>query len=316
VATASLGFDGPRTGIAAQLASPSPMGSLDYISPDAIAVLAFVVKDAGAIVDSALSLVQGSLAAAQQTLADEQRQKGFNVRDEVAASLGGEFAFAFDGALMPVPSWKLVAEVYDPARFQAALRHFVDAHNQELAGSAKKPIRMEQEVVDGQTYYSIAQVDAGPLMEAHYTFDHGYLVGAPTRALVAQALRLKTAGTSIKHSSRFLSMTPRDQHVNFSGVIYQNIGTSLGPLTALAGAFLPPGATQRGNPLQGLNNIKPTLYAVYGEPDRITMAANGEVLGSTLSGLMSGNLLRMTGIPMPFGQMMGTHATHNSYPGR
>jgi hypothetical protein len=153
-------------------------------------------------------------------------------------------------------------------------------------------------------------------MEAHYTFDHGYLVGAPTRALVAQALRLKTAGTSIKHSSRFLSMTPRDQHVNFSGVIYQNIGTSLGPLTALAGAFLPPGATQRGNPLQGLNNIKPTLYAVYGEPDRITMAANGEVLGSTLSGLMSGNLLRMTGIPMPFGQMMGTHATHNSYPGR
>ena len=50
VASAALGFDGPRTGIAALLADPSPMGSLDYISPDALAVLGFVVKNPGAIV--------------------------------------------------------------------------------------------------------------------------------------------------------------------------------------------------------------------------------------------------------------------------
>ena len=35
VASATLGFDGPRTGMAAWLAEPAPMGSLDYISPDA-----------------------------------------------------------------------------------------------------------------------------------------------------------------------------------------------------------------------------------------------------------------------------------------
>ena len=39
---ASLGFDGPRTGMAARLAAPSPMGSLDYISPEALAVMGFV----------------------------------------------------------------------------------------------------------------------------------------------------------------------------------------------------------------------------------------------------------------------------------
>ena len=65
-----------------------------------------------------------------------------------------------------------------------------------------------------------------------------------------------------------------------------------------------------------LNDVKPALYAVYGEPDRITMTANGDVLGSTLASLMSGNLLPMTGIPLPIGNMLGTHAPRASYPGR
>ena len=309
VASAALGFDGPRTGIAAQLADPSPMGSLDYVSPDALVVLGFVVKDPGAIVDAALSIPQGSLAAAQQTLADERRQKGFDVRDDLAASLGGEFAFAVDGPLMPVPSWKLVSEVYDPNRFQATLQKFVDTHNREIAQTGKKPLRTAQENVDGHTYYTIAAVDSGPLMEAHYTFDQGYLVAGPTRALVSQALRLKTAGTSIKHSSKFLALTPRDQHVNFSAVIYQNLGTSMAPLAALAGAFMHQGGNGRGgNMLQGLSDVKPTLYAVYGGPDSITMTANGDVLASTLANLLSGNLLGMTRVSLPVPQMMGTHA--------
>jgi hypothetical protein len=160
------------------------------------------------------------------------------------------------------------------------------------------------------------QVDSGPLLEAHYTFDQGYLIAGPTRALVSRALQMKIAGTSIKHSTRFLEMTPRDQHVNFSAVIYQNIGTSLAPLAALASAFIP----QRGGPggpnLQSLNNVKPTLYAVYGEPDRITMTANGDVLGSTLAGLLGGDVRGMAGMSLPFGQMMGTHAPRAAYPGR
>jgi hypothetical protein len=313
VASAALGFDGPRTGLAAELAGPSPMGSLDYVSPDALAALGFVVKDAGAIVDVVLSIPQGSLAAAQKSLADERQEKGLNVRDDLAASLGGEFAFALDGPLMPVPSWKLVSEVYDPNRLQATLQHFVDLHNQEIAQTGKKPLRTAQETFEGRTYYTIAQADSGPLLEAHYTFDQGYLIAGPTRALVARALQLKTAGTSIKHSARFLELTPRDQHVNFSAVIYQNLGASMAPLASLAQAFLPQGAGPRGNAFQGLNNIKPTLWAVYGEPDRITMTANGDVLASTLASMLSGNIAGLTGIPLPIGQMMGTHAPRGSY---
>ncbi len=159
VGSAALGFDGPRTGLAAQLAEPSPMGALDYVSPDALAVMGFVLKDSGAIVDGALSITQGSVAAAQQKLAEERQEKGFDVRDDLASSLGGEFAVAMDGSIMPVPSWKLVAEVYDPARLEATLRRFMDAHNQEVSKTGKKPIRMAQETVDGRVYHSIAMVE-------------------------------------------------------------------------------------------------------------------------------------------------------------
>jgi len=314
VGSAALAFDGPRTGLAAQLADPSPMGSLDYISPDALAVMGFVWKDPGAIVDAALSITKGSMAAAQQALAEERQQKGFNVRDDLAASLGGEFAVAMDGSLMPVPSWKLVSEIYEPVRFEATLQRFVDAHNREVATTGKKPIRMAQETVDGRLYYSIVQVGGGPLMEAHYTFDQGYLVAAPTRALVSHALQIKLAGTSIKHSGKFLELTPPDRHVNFSGVIYQNLGTSLAPLAALATAMMPQRNGPNGPSLPRLDNIKPTLFAVYGEPDRITMTATGDVLGSALQNLVGGNMGGLVGLPI--GQMMGTRERHNSYAGK
>ena len=55
-ARAALGFDGPRTGMAAWLADPSPMGTLDYVSPEATIVTAFVVKSPTAIVDGLVGL--------------------------------------------------------------------------------------------------------------------------------------------------------------------------------------------------------------------------------------------------------------------
>jgi hypothetical protein len=44
------------------------------------------------------------------------------------------------------------------------------------------------------------------------------------------------------------------------------------------------------------------------------MTATGDVLGSTLQNLMSGDFRGLTG--MPFGQMMGTRERHGSYAGK
>jgi ferric-dicitrate binding protein FerR (iron transport regulator) len=304
-ASATMGFDGPRTGIAAWLADPSPMGALDYVSPDATLVTAFVVKNPAAIVDETVALAQRSPAGAAKLIADARQQAGFDVRGDLAASLGSEFAVVLDGPAFPVPSWKLVAEVYDPARFETTVQKVVEAYNREAAKSGGKPLRTSQETADGHTYYMLAAGDPNPLTEAHYTFADGYLIAAPTRALVARALQVKAAGISIARSAAFLSMEPRDGHVNFSAVVYQNLGTTLAPLAGLLSAF--GGAGQgRQNPLQDLGNLKPSLIAAYGEPDRITVASNKNVLGKSVTDLLSGNLVGIAGSALPFSQLMGT----------
>jgi len=294
-ASATVGFDGPRTGIAAWLAEPSPMGALDYVSPDATVATAFVVKNPAAIVDETLALAQRSPAAAAKVLADARQQAGFDVRGDLAASLGGEFAVALDGPAFPVPSWKLVAEVYDSARFQATVQKVAEAYH----------LRTSQETADGRTFYMIAAAVPNPLTEAHYTFAGGYLIAGPTRALVARALQVKAAGTSIARSAKFLSMEPRDGHVDFSAVVYQNLGTTLAPLAGLLSAF-GRGGQARQIPLQDLGNLKPSLIAAYGEPDRITVASNKNVLGKSVADLLSGNLAGIAGSALPFPQSQGT----------
>src|SRR5581483_6672026 len=140
---AALTFDGPRTGIAAWLAPPSPMGALDYISSQATFVAAFAIKDPAAILGEVNSRFP---VPAQQANA-------------AAASLGGEFALAMDGPVFPVPSWKLVAEVYDPARFESAVQQSVDQFNRDAIAHGGKPLRSGQETVDGRTEYLIAAAD-------------------------------------------------------------------------------------------------------------------------------------------------------------
>lgn len=299
---ATLGFAGERTGIAGWLAAPAPMGSLDYVSPEATFVAGFVVRDPAAIVDQIGGvgrLFGGSAAPSQPS----------PVLQQLATSLGGEFSVSFDGPIFP-PSWKLVTEVYDPARAQAAIREIVDSYNQNAVKQGRKPLRTGEETVDGRVYYMIAAADPNPLTEGHYTFSDGYLIAGPTRALIAKALQTKLTGTSIARSTKFISMEPRDRFANYSALVYENLGTTLAPLAGLLGSFAPPQARAgAGNPLEKLSNIKPMLLAAYAGQDHITFAANGESLpfnpGGGFTSLLSGNVAGMLSGAIPMGQMRG-----------
>ena len=302
---ASIGFEGARTGIASWLANPSAMGSLEYVSPDATLLAGFVVKNPVAIIDETLLLQQRSQADAQKTVDEVRQQTGIDVRNDLAASLGSEFSVSLDGAAIPVPSWKLVVEVYDPVRFQATLQKVVDAYNRDAAAKGSLPIRTSQEVAEGRTYYMIAWGNPNPLTEAHYTLADGYLIAAPSRALITKALQVKTSGTSITHSTRFVTLVPRDRNMNFSALIYQNLGTTLAPIVGLLGSFVPQGNAAQTRMLQGLGNMKPTLIAAYGEHDRISVATSGDLMGMSLTNLVSGNLLGIAGNAIPFNQFQG-----------
>ncbi len=309
-ARATLGFDGPRTGIAAWLAPPAPMGSLDYISPDATFVAAFVVKESGAMVDELLGFQTLFQPGSQKALAEAQKKQNDADRNELAPSLGGEFALAIDGPLFPTPSWRIVAEVYDPVRFENALQKLIDQFNAEAPKNpGAKPLRTGREVVDGRTYYMFGSGDPNPLLEAHYAFDDGYLVAGPTRAAVAQSFQTKTARTSILRSTQFLSLMPRDHYTDFSALVYQNLGPTLAPLAGLIGAFTPTPQGGRGPQTPDLSKMKPTFFAAYGEPDRITIASSGETLGIRASDFANGSLSGLTGNALPLGSIFGMGGT-------
>jgi hypothetical protein len=274
------------------------MGSLEYFSPEAAFAAAFVVRRPGTIVDE----LGGVLKSLGGSLGDETA----GLRDDLAAPLGGEFALALDGPVFPTPSWKLVVEVYDTARFQAALGHVEDAFNRKTAKTGGKPLRTGQETVDGRTYYMVGGGDPNPLTEAHYTFADGYLIAAPSRALVARALEAKASRITLAHSSQFAQLAPRDHYADFSGVVYQNLAPSVAPIAGLLGSFLPKQAG--GEPagfVQGLSTMKPSLIAAYGEPDRLTVATGSNPLGSGLAGLMTGSLAGIVGNAVPLPQFRG-----------
>jgi ferric-dicitrate binding protein FerR (iron transport regulator) len=291
---ATLGVTGQASSIAQWLAQPAAMGSLDYVSPEATFVAGFVVRDPAAIVEQVRSA--GKLFGASDAPAQLSP-----VQQQLAATLGGEFSVSFDGPIFP-PSWKLVVEVYDPAKALAAIRQIVDTYNQDAAKEGRKPLRTGQETVEGRVYYMVAGADPNPLTEAHYTFADGYLIAGPTRSLIAKALQTKLSGASIAHSAKFAAMQPRDQFANYSAIVYENLGTTLAPLAGLIGSFAPPEARMgKNNPLAQLGNIKPMLLAAYAGKDQITFAANGEAL--PFHNLLSGNLAgMMTGaLPLQFG---------------
>jgi hypothetical protein len=298
---ATVDFGGPRTGVAAWLADPSPMGSLEYISPEATLVAAFVVTSPTVILDEIAALPFGAVASIKRALDEARQEGGGDARANLAASLGNEFSLSLDGPPFPVPSWKLAAECYEPGRFQTALRKLVEVYNREAARAGRKPLRTGQETANGRTDYWIAGGDPNPLTEVHYTFAGGYVVAAPTRALLSRALQVKASGVSITHSSRFLEMEPRDRYANFSALVYQNLGTTLAPLASLFGAFIPQNGPGASNAVQHLGTMKPMFVAAYGAPDHITIAGSGGMLGSALTNILNGNIVGLAGHGLPFG---------------
>jgi hypothetical protein len=153
---AALVFAGPRQGVASWLAAPGPMGSLDFLSPNAQAAAVFLSKTPSQVLDDMLSFVSKKDAKGVSELAHIESELQLRLREDLADTLGGEFAIALDGPLLPTPSWKLVAEVSDPARLQTSLQALVARAAQGAAGAGRPAPLAEAEQVAGETFYRIS----------------------------------------------------------------------------------------------------------------------------------------------------------------
>src|SRR6266498_3639305 len=105
---AVVSFRENQRGVTSWLAQPGPMGALEFISPDASLVAAFVVKEPTALVDDLFETLKKADDKGWNELQRFQAEQGIDLRNDFAAPLGGEYAFALDGPVLPVPSWKAV----------------------------------------------------------------------------------------------------------------------------------------------------------------------------------------------------------------
>jgi hypothetical protein len=270
---ASLSFGDTQRGIPAWLAAPGPMGSLDYISPDANVVAGFVVKDPASMVDDLLGVLETVAPDLRKTLDQQASARGLNIRNDIALPLGGEFAFAIDGPILPMPSWKLVFEVNEPAHLQTALERVVEEVNKEAARFGKKGLAWQQADLGGRKYYTLKSSDFG-LVEVNYTYANGYMIVAASRALVERALTAHDSGYSLSRSAKFTAGLPPDGNANFSAVFYHNIGGLVPAGLASTAQRLPSGPSEAVKAITA--DMPPTLAYAYASGDSITFMANTE----------------------------------------
>ena len=272
---AALTFSEANRGIASWLAAPGPMGALDFISPNANVATAFVVKEPALLVDDLLGFLETVDPEIRSKMENVEKQQGLSIRNDFAAPLGGEFAFAIDGPILPTPSWKIVLEVYDQAKLQNTFERTFEKLNQLSALHGKGKLTLESSTAGDRTYYTIRSADLG--VEVNYTYANGYLVAAPTRVLLEQSISNRDAGNTLVRSSRFMGSLPQDGNTNFSAIFYHDIAPLIGPLAEKlknAGGELTDEQRKAFGSLDA--NAPPTLVYVYSQGDRITLAANTE----------------------------------------
>jgi hypothetical protein len=270
---AALSFNESSRGIPSWLAAPAPMGSLEYISPDANIVAGFVVKDPVKLVDDLLGVIETVSPDLRKNLDKLQADRGIDVRKDVAAPLGGEFAFAIDGPILPTPSWKMVFEVNDPEHLQQTLEKVVGEINKEAARFGKAGLVWDRGEISSRAYYTLRSGDFG--VEVNYTFVNGYMIVGPSRAMVERAVRSQEQNYSLLRSSKFIAGLPADGNANFSAVFYHNLGPLVQPFAeriANSAGNLPQEHQQAIKSLAA--DLPPTLAYAYAKGDSITFAAN------------------------------------------
>src|SRR5215475_2571943 len=249
---AVVSFRENQRGVTSWLAQPGPMGALDFISPDASLVAAFVVKEPTALVDDLLETLKKADEKGWKDLQRFQAEQGIDLRNDLAAPLSGEYAFALDGPVLPTPSWKAVFQVDDQQHLQQTLERLVEMINADLAGQGKKGLAWSRTESGGRVFYTLKSLDYGP--EVNYTYAYGYFIAAPNRALVENAIKYRESGHTLLGSPKFKATLPEDKQVNFSAMVYQNAGSILAPVAKAVG-----GVADASAPKEVRNKIRQLL---------------------------------------------------------
>lgn len=272
-------FSGTRQRVASWLAAPAPIGALDFVTPNASIAFAVLSKDPASIADDIIAM---SSADSNKNLDKAEQELQINIRQDLIANIGGEFLLALDGPALPTPSWKAVLEVHDSGRLEATLEQLVQVIDTKSRDPKVHQVQIEPSDVGSQRYYAVRDVTLGTVV-AVYTYSGGYMIIAPDRALLIDALRASASGDSLGHSASFRALLPKDGNENYSAIAYQNLSPVLSPLLSQLS----------GEAAEAIRKLAadshPTAICAWGEDTRIEVASDSRLFGFdflTLGALM------------------------------
>ena len=285
----NLQFSGTRQRVASWLGAPAPMGSLGFVSPNAAVAVSVLSKDPKEIADDLIAMTSEDDKDKGKGLSDVEAQMKVNFRNDIAANLGGDFLLSLDGPVLPTPSWKAVVEVHDAQKMEQTLES-ATAFLRSMVAQDKdkdkdfKGLQIDSSDVDSQRYYAIRNLGTQSIV-AEYTFSDGYMIVAPTRALLIAALHTHATGDSLAHSDSFKALLPKDDHDNYSAIAYQNLSPVLGPLLSQFSG-------EQADAIRKLAaDAKPTAVCAWGRDNRIEAESDSSLLGFdflTLGALLHG----------------------------
>ncbi|MGA2376490.1 MAG: hypothetical protein ABSF72_13290 [Candidatus Sulfotelmatobacter sp.] len=207
-----LSFVGPRHGIASWLAAPAPLGSLDFISPQAAIVSSVHLKNLGEIFDEIEDISASSNPAALANVAHMEQALHISLRDDLLSLLPGEITFEAEGFAEPKPDWKIILRTGDADHLQRTLAKVL----------ATTPFRAMEFEEEGITYHSLSIPSTPKPMEIVYTFAEGYLIIASSHETAAAAIRQHKSGESFAKSEKFTASLPAGYPADVSALLYDD----------------------------------------------------------------------------------------------
>jgi type II secretory pathway pseudopilin PulG len=253
VSETELSFIGPRHGVASWLAAPAPLGSLDFVSPKAVLVMAAALKNLAEVFDGVKELAISSHPNAFAALPQMEQAMQISLRDDVLSQLQGEITFELRDFADTQPVWNVILRVNDHDRLQKTL--------DRLFLNARVPTRQFDEA--GVHYYSVVAPSAQKPVEIVYTFVDGYLIVGSSRESAIEAIGLHRSGDSLAKSTKLLASLPPGYSPEMSALLYQDAAAMmalqlrrLSPEIAATLSRLTPETT-------------PVTYRAYGEDSTI-----------------------------------------------
>jgi len=251
-----LSFAGPRHGVASWLAAPGPMGSLEFVSPKAIAAGTVLLKDPAEIFQDVNDLTTASNSNAFASVAQMEQRLRLSFKEDLFRHLSGEVTCEVDSVAPPNAAWRVILGVNDPERLQTTLSTLL----------ATMHVSASESEDGGVIYHTLRIPSSQNTIEISYAFVDRYLVIASSREAVTEAMRLRQSGESLSMSSKLLASLPqgpKSHGSEASALFYED------PLAVAAMSLRQASPEMARSLSQTTAGTPPAVISAYGEESAI-----------------------------------------------